>query len=285
VEKLLSQGERVVVLDNMDTGNEDNLQDLQGPWELICADCQDISELDLTPQAIYHLGIPSSSPMYKRNPYLVGEAINGAIGVFELARRCGCRVVYATTSSLYSGAQPPHNEDMAIQITDYYSEARLAVERIAELYKRLYGVSSIGTRFFSVYGPRERAKKQYANIVTQFLWEMMAERSPVIYGDGSQTRDFIYVGDVVSALNAAMKSDYHGILNVGTGESHSFQEAFLILKQMMGTDIEAVYVDNPIKNYVPHTRADTARTTKVLGFSARYSLEEGLAKLIEHYNE
>ncbi|NYT02050.1 MAG: NAD-dependent epimerase/dehydratase family protein [Methanosarcinales archaeon] len=284
VEELLSQGKEVVVVDNMDTGSEDNLQDLQGSWELIRADCQEISGMDLNLRAIYHLGIPSSSPMYRRDPFLVGGAINGAIAVFELAKRCGCRVVYATTSSLYSGLQPPHREDMEIQITDYYTEARLAVERIAELYRRLYGVGSVGTRFFSVYGPRERAKKQYANIVTQFLWEMMAGETPVIYGDGSQTRDFVYVKDVVRALNAAMDSDYHGVLNVGTGEAYSFREVFQILKSTLDLDIEARYVENPIKNYVPHTRADTSRAKAVLGFSARYSLEEGLRELIEYYN-
>jgi UDP-glucose 4-epimerase len=77
-------------------------------------------------------------------------------------------------------------------------------------------------RFFSVYGPKEKAKKQYANMVSQFLWEMREGKTPIVFGDGSQTRDFTYVKDVVRALQMAMKSDYHGILNVGTGKAHSF---------------------------------------------------------------
>ena len=164
VEDLLRAGEDVLVLDNMHTGSAENLAGLEGRLELIQKSCNDLSTLDIHPQKIYHLGIPSSSPMYKRNPCLVGEAINGFISIYELARRSGSRVVYASSSSLYNGILPPHREDMAIGVTDYYTEARLAMERMAELYQRLYGIASVGLRFFSVYGPREEAKKQYAKI-------------------------------------------------------------------------------------------------------------------------
>jgi len=185
VEDLLRAGEDVLVLDNMHTGSAENLAGLEGRLELIQKSCNDLSTLDIHPQKIYHLGIPSSSPMYKKDPFLVGEAINGTTAIFELARRTGARVIYASSSSLYNGLLPPHREDMVIGVTDYYTEARLAIERIAELYKRLFDVNSVGMRFFSVYGPKERTKKQYANMVTQFLWEMQEGRSPVIFGDGS----------------------------------------------------------------------------------------------------
>jgi UDP-glucose 4-epimerase len=280
VENLLASGEEVVVLDNMHTGTLSNLGDLDGSSKVIQASCIDILRQDLKPEAIYHLGIPSSSPMYKKDPFLVGMAINGTIAVFELARQMGCKVVYASSSSLYSGLQPPHREDMQIQVTDYYTEARMAIERIAELYRKLYGVTSVGARFFSVYGPKERSKKQYANMVSQFIWEMMAGRSPVIYGDGLQTRDFIYVKDVVAALRAAMASDYHGVMNVGTGRAYSFNKILEMITSIMGSDIRPRYVENPIKNYVMHTQADTSRAEKVLGFRARYGLEEGIAELV-----
>ena len=108
---------------------------------------------------IYHLGIPSSSPMYKSNPLLVGEAINGMIAIMELAKRSGTRkVVFASSSSLYNGIPTPHREDASILVTDYYTEARLGIERVAELYNKLYGINYAALRFFSVYGPHERAK-------------------------------------------------------------------------------------------------------------------------------
>jgi UDP-glucose 4-epimerase len=280
VEELLKAGEEIVVLDNMHTGSPSNLKGLQGSLKLIQASCNDLPGMDLHPEKIYHLGIPSSSPMYKKNPYLVGEALNGFTAVFELARRTGARVVYASSSSLYNGLLPPHREDMTIQVADYYTEARLAMERMAELYKQLYDVDSLGMRFFSVYGPKEEAKKEYANMVTQFLWEMRIGKTPVIFGDGSQTRDFTYVNDVVRALQLAMKSDYHGILNVGTGKSYSFNNVIDILNQKLFLSVKPHYKKNPIKNYVMHTLADTEMAKTKIGFEAKYDLVEGLDKVI-----
>jgi UDP-glucose 4-epimerase len=283
VEVLLAAGEEIVVLDNMHTGSPSNLENLKGELKLIRASCNDLPGMDLHPEKIYHLGIPSSSPMYKKNPYLAGEALNGFIAVLELARKSGSRVVYASSSSLYNGLLPPHREDMTILVADYYTEARLAMERMAELYKQLYDIDSVGMRFFSVYGPKETAKKQYANMVTQFLWEMRDGNAPVIFGDGSQTRDFTYVKDLTRALQLAMKSDYHGILNVGTGKAHTFNQTVEILNKNMGLDLKPQYVVNPIKNYVQHTLSDTAKAENVLGFKAGYNLEDGIKELLSFY--
>jgi len=276
VEALLAEGEEVVVVDNMHTGSPANLEGLHGSLRLIQVGCNDLPGLELQPEKIYHLGIPSSSPMYKANPLLVGEAINGFISVLETARRSEARLVYASSSSLYSGLLPPHREDMTIAVTDYYTEARLAMERLAELYHRLYGVGSAGMRFFSVYGPREESKKQYANMVSQFLWQMRREEVPVIYGDGSQTRDFIHVHDVVRALSLAMGSDCQGVFNVGTGRACSFNEVIGMINAQLGTNIKQKYIENPIKNYVKDTLADTSKCREALGFLARISLEEGI---------
>ncbi len=273
VEELLAAGEEVTVLDNMHTGSTSNLENLKGNLKLIKASCNDLQGMDLLPEKIYHLGIPSSSPMYKKNPYLIGEAINGFIAVFELARKSGAKVIYASSSSLYNGHLPPHREDMPIQVTDYYTEARLAMERIAELYKRLFDVNSVGMRFFSVYGPKENAKKQYANMATQFLWEMRDGKTPLIFGDGTQTRDFTNVKDAVLALQLALKSDYQGILNVGTGKAYSFNQVVEILNEKLGFDIKPRYIENPIKNYVMHTLADTSKAERAIGFKAKRSLE------------
>lgn len=283
VGELLASGEKVIVLDNMHTGSLSNLEGLKGDLKIIKADCRGLSEFDFHPRTIYHLGIPSSSPMYKCNPYLMGDAVNSFIAVFELARRSGARVVYASSSSLYNGLLPPHHENMTIKVTDYYTEARLAMERIAELYGRLYGTSSAGMRFFSVYGPNETAKKQYANMVTQFLWQMREGKTPVVFGDGSQTRDFTYVKDVVHALRLAMKSDYCGILNVGTGQAYSFNQAIELLNRNMGMAVKPMYVENPIKNYVLHTQSDTTKSEKIIGFKSEYNLDDGIKELLKFY--
>jgi UDP-glucose 4-epimerase len=217
--------------------------------------------------------------MYKKNPLLVGEAINGMVAIMELARISGSpKVVFASSSSLYNGVPIPHREDAAIPVSDFYTEARLAVERVAELYYRLYDLDYAGLRFFSVYGPHEEAKKQYANMVTQFLWEMQADRPPVIYGSGEQTRDFTYVQDVVDALILASKTGT-GIFNVGTGKAHSFNHVIEILNTKLGKNLSPEHKENPIKNYVMHTQADMSKTKK-LGFESGFSLEDGIDRII-----
>jgi len=117
-------------------------------------------------------------------------------------------------------------------------------------------------------------------MVSQFLWQMRRGEEPVIYGDGSQTRDFIHVHDVVRALRLAMESDYQGVLNVGTGRACSFNEVIGMINAELGTDIKQKYVDNPIKNYVKDTLADASKCREALGFQARISLEEGIRGLV-----
>ncbi|MGV8176163.1 MAG: NAD-dependent epimerase/dehydratase family protein, partial [Methanothrix sp.] len=131
-------------------------------------------------------------------------------------------------------------------------------------FTRLYGVRSAGTRLFSVYGPREDSKKQYANMVSQSLRQMCRGEMPVIYGDGGQTRDFIHVYDVVRALR--LVSDYQGILNVGTGRAYSFNEVIRMINAQLGTDIKLKYIETPIKNYVRDTLADVNKSREILGF-------------------
>lgn len=133
-------------------------------------------------------------------------------------------------------------------------------------------------RFFSVYGPHEEAKKQYANMITQFFWGMKTREPPVIFGDGTQTSDFTYVKDVVDALILASKKGT-GIFNVGTGKSYSFNYVVDLLNSKLRKDLKPVYRENPIKNYVMHTLADTSKM-RARGFEAKCSLEESIEKII-----
>ena len=283
VEELASRHE-VVVIDNFQTGSIENLRDVKDKIKIIRTSCGAISNLSLSNiDVIFHFGIPSSSPMYKENLILVGEAINDSIHIFEFARKNDSKVIFASSSSLYNGLQPPHREDIEVKVTDYYTEARLCIERIARLYNTLYQVSSIGLRFFSVYGFHEQAKGKYANVVSQFLWEMKEGKSPVIYGDGKQTRDFIFIKDIVDACIKAMESDVKcDIFNVATGVETSFNEVVSLLNNFLGTDIRPIYLPNPIQNYVQRTLGDITKTEKYLGFKSRYELYDGLKKLIKY---
>ncbi|MEM1586499.1 MAG: NAD-dependent epimerase/dehydratase family protein [Candidatus Bathyarchaeia archaeon] len=278
VERLVKDGWDVVVFDNLSTGRIENIRDLG----VDCYTCgfEDMDSLVLDADVIFHLGMPSSSPMYKDDPTLVGKTINEAITIFEYARRRGCKVIYASTSSIYNGNPLPYREDMPIYVTDYYTECRYTIERLAKLYNDLHGVRSVGLRLFSVYGPKEKHKGKYANVVSQFLWLIMRGEAPVIYGDGTQTRDFIYVSDAVEAFMLAYEGDFKcEVFNVGTGIAHTFNDVIEIINRTLKKNVKPIYRPNPIKNYVYHTLADTAKAEKMLGFKARIPLEEGIKTL------
>lgn len=283
VENLVKNGEEVVVLDNLHTGNLENLADVKDRVKVIVSGCSDVLGLEELRglDGVYHFGIPSSSPMYKENKLLVGSSVNDFLAILELVRREDCKLVFASSSSIYNGNPTPWRENMPIYVKDFYTEARYTMERLAMLYHDFYGVKSIGLRFFSVYGPKEEYKGRYANLVSQFLWCMLRGEKPIIFGDGEQKRDFIYVDDVVEACKLAMESSVEqGVFNVGRGESYSLNQLVDILKELLSVDLEPKYVENPIKNYVYHTLADVSKAREILGFEASYSLEEGIKKLL-----
>ena len=170
---------------------------------------------------------------------------------------------------------------MPIFVKDYYAEARYYMERLAALHYQWHHTKSIGLRLFSVYGPKEKAKGEYANLVSQFLWWMQKGESPVLYGDGEQRRDFIYVDDVLNGFLLAFNADInYALLNVGTGVSYSLNELVDILNDVLKTDISPVYTENVIKGYVHETLADTAKAKEVLGFESSISLKEGIQLLV-----
>jgi UDP-glucose 4-epimerase len=222
--------------------------------------------------------------MYHNNPYQVSNAIRGAMAILEYAvEKEVDKVIIASTSSLYSGISDQH-ENITPKVTDYYTEARFAIERLAELYNKLYGVKTACLRLFSVYGPNEKYKYKFANILTQFMWNIDAGVSPLIYGDGTQSRDFIHVSDVVEAFMLAERivPSRHLTFNVGTGISTDFNTVVSLINKYMNKDIKPKHIDMPMKNYVPKTKADLTLSSS-LGFKAKVNLNSGIKKTIESY--
>ena len=283
VHALVDEGHKIIVVDNLSTGSLKNLAEAEDKIKFIEAPCMDVLELDELDglDGIYHYGIPSTAKLYHDNRLLIGEAINEFTKILELAKRENCRLIYASSSSVYNGNKPPFKENMSVLVKDFYTETRYLMERMAKLYHDLYDVKSVGFRFFSVYGPREEAKKTFANLVSQFVWDLKAGRQPLIYGDGSQTRDFTYVDDINRGFRLGMNSKYGlDIFNLGTGKCYSLNELVNTLNKILGTDIQPTYQKNLLQNYVQGTLADTSKAKEKLGFEAKVALRDGIEKII-----
>jgi len=285
VHDLVNKGNEVIVVDPLHTGSRELIKDV--PVEFYHMAFHEFYKVGKWKDidGLYHLGKPSASPMYRESRERLLESINGSVAALEMVRELGIKMVSASTSSVYNGLEPPHREDMIINPTDFYTEARIFEERNAKIYEEFYGIKWNEMRFFSIYGPREQFKKNYANLVTQFLWAMKKNEQPVIYGNGEQRRDFVYVDDVVDILEKAMASKYNGIYNVGTGKSYSLNEMMEMLRKKLNVDTKAKYIENPMKNYVMVTLASTDKARKDLGFEAKVSLKDGIDKINKYYSE
>lgn len=283
VEKLVSDNE-VLVIDNLHTGTNENLREFESEnLKVLNSDVKDISKVDFDADYIFHLGFYSASPMYRDNPLLTSEVLAGMISVLEFAKERGSNVVFSSTSSIYNGVKPPHKEDIIPGVTDFYTEGRIASERASELYNKLFDVNVSAMRFFSVYGYHEKAKGGYANLATQFLWDMKNGKAPVIYGDGEQRRDFVFVTDVVDCLIKASQHNGFDVFNVGSGKNYSLNELVEKLNRLLGTSIEPEYIEMPVKNYVMETLADTSKAQRLLGFKAGIDLDSGLNLINKYY--
>ena len=282
IKNLLRDGHKIIVIDNLTTGSSDNLKTVRKEIKFIRSSVgkvlstKELKGID----GIFHIGIPSSSPLYKKDHQLVSEAISDFISILELAKREKCKMVFASSSSVYNGNKIPYKETQPVFVKDFYTEARYAMERLSRLYYDFFGVKSIGLRFFSVYGPGEESKKNLANLVSQFLWEMKKNKAPVIYGQGKQERDFTYIEDIIRGLKTAMDSNIDcDIFNLGTGKYYNLNQLVKILNKALNKNLPAVYVKNPVKNYIDRQMADTNKASKILGFKAKISLEQGIRKM------
>jgi len=278
--RFVLEGYEPIIIDDLSTGSRDNIW---GTANFHYKSCSEIDQIYLPEiDGIFHLGIPSSTTIYRSDRRKVGQAVSDFIKVMELAKERNVKVVYASSSSIYNGLEPPYREDVVPKITDFYTEARLSVERLARLYHDFYGIKSIGLRLFSCYGPNEESKGNFANLITQALWSARNGSEFEVYGDGSQTRDYTYISDVMDAFELAMESDVEcDVFNVGRGENYSLNELLNIMNEM-GIEVKRKYVDNPLKNYVHDTLANTEKSEKKLGFKAKVGVREGIRRVYEN---
>ena len=276
----------VIALDDGYLGTPENLDSAVEFAETSVLD----EDLPTDVDVVFHLAALSSGPMHEDNPQK-GARVNveGFVNTVEQARRGGCEtVVYATTSSIYGDRTEPSPEDMDVKARTGYEASKLARERYGEYFAHYYDMDMAGLRFFSVYqgyGGAEEHKGEYANLIAQFADDIANGRSPVIYGDGTQTRDFTHVDDVVRGIELAADHHLTGIYNLGTGESHTINTLVERLVEQLDADIEPEYVENPIPDhaYVHDTMADPSKMKDATGWDPQIDFEEGLSRVCEQY--
>ncbi|MCO8247109.1 MULTISPECIES: NAD-dependent epimerase/dehydratase family protein [unclassified Haladaptatus] len=282
----LAKQNEVTAIDDGYLGVEENLDDDVEFHERSVLEDDLPTDVDV----VFHLAALSSYAMHEENP-TKGARVNveGFVNTVEQARNDGCdTVVYATTSSIYGSRTEPSPESMDVEARTGYEASKLARERYAEYFAHHYDMNMAGMRFFSVYqgyGGAEEHKGEFANIIAQFADDIAHGESPEIYGDGSQTRDFTYITDIVNGLEAAAENELTGVYNLGTGESHDFNTVVEYINDELGTDVEPVYVENPIPDdvYVHDTMADVTKFTTETGWEPEVSFEEGVHHVCEQY--
>ncbi len=281
VETLCTNNE-ICVIDNLHTGSKHNLSFAMksGKVKFYETNSGNISKIRFDADIVYHLGMYSASPMYRKNPNLLGNVTSEMIKVLEYIKDRNIPLVFASTSSIYNGIKPPHREDARYNVSDFYTEGRIFAERMSELYNKLYECDIAAMRFFSVYGWHEEAKGNYANLVSQFLWNMQKNKRPIIYGDGTQKRDFIFVEDVVTALIKASKIYGFNVFNVGYGKSFTLNGLVDILNDELDKSIKPKYIPMPVSNYVKETLADPKKSERLLKFKAKTSIYNGIHKIL-----
>ena len=238
---------------------------------------------------VFHEAAASSSPMFYPDPAPGVEVnVNGSMNVFGAAQHENVsKVVAASTSSIYGNMPLPSNEGQLIESTpNMYAASKLAMEALGCSFSRVTGLPVVFLRYFSVYGLGERKKGKIANMLSQFLWDALEldgkGRKPVIYGDGTQTRDLIFADDIAEAnVLAALSGAKSGIYNVGTGRETSLNELLVLISEVVGRQIQAEYVENPIPNYIGRTLADTSRCGRDIGFSASVSVKDGIKAIVK----
>ena len=283
VHALLERGDTVRVLDNFATGNRANLDGLEDDVEVIEGELRSYERVHNAVrgvEVVFHQGALPSVPRSVQDPLTTSAVtIEGTLNVLLAARDESVRrVVFASSSSVYgNGGTLPRTETQQPDPISPYAVAKLAAERYCVSFSRVYGLETVALRYFNVFGPRQNPHSQYAAVVPLFFSAIQDGRPVPIHGDGSQSRDFTYVANVVEAnILAADAPDAAGpVLNVATGRQASVNELADAIGAVLGKPVEKEY--QPLRTGdVRDSWADISAARRVLGYETRVGLEEGL---------
>lgn len=285
VKKLLTGDQQVVILDNFSSGYKHNLPLGDSRLEVIEGDVRDFAAVKQAMRGVthcMHLAAQRSVTKSMENPAdSATQNVIGFVNILNAARDSETkRIVYASSAAVYGddGAEEPLHEGVDLHPTSPYGLEKQINELYVDLFKDLYHLSACGLRYFNVYGPGQGYGSQYADVISVFVEAITTEQPLVIYGDGMQTRDFVYIDDVVRVNIAALDSDYQGTLNVGSGLPVSLLELVEVLEKIVGHKGDKQF--KPARTgEIRHSVANVSELCKALNVEARYSLEDGLSEM------
>jgi len=284
VDALLADGHDVSVLDNMSTGKRENLN---ANASLITGDVADATLVNTIIEkvdAVYHLAAVASVDACT-NDWLNSHRTNltGTVTLLEAAAKKKIPVVYASSAAVYGdNSDLPLKEDAAKNPLSAYGLDKYACEQYAAIAQQFHGVPSVGLRFFNVYGPRQDPKSPYSGVISIFVAKAKAGEPLTFNGDGEQTRDFIYVADIVALLMAAMKHAKGAeVFNGCTGSAITLKQLAAEIGNAVGNPVVTSHAA-PRSGDIRHSLGDPAKAKAALGFTARTSLADGLKALVAH---
>ncbi len=280
----LSRFMDVTVIDNLSTGNLSNLEGIE--VEFVKGDILDLNLLKKVFKGadyVFHLAAVVSVQESVENPLRTNEVnVRGTINVLEAARSQGIKkVINSSSCAIYGDSYVlPLKETTLPDPKSPYAASKLAAENYCKVYSEVYGLKSISLRYFNVYGPKQDPFSDYAAVIPKFISRVLRRERPIIYGDGEQTRDFVYVKDVVKANLLAIEKG-EGVYNIASGKSVSINELARLICRIAGEDVNPIY-EKEREGDIRHSVADVSKAREI-GFEPSYSLEEGLAETIDYW--
>ena len=291
-ERLVREGHHVRVLDNFSSGHEANLESFRGDVELIRGDIRDAQLVNSATKGVdvvFHEAALGSVPRSVADPVTTHEVnLTGTLNVLLAARDVGVRrVVYASSSSVY-GETPvlPKREDMLPQPLSPYALSKLVGEHYSSVFKHVYGFEVVSLRYFNIFGPRQDPESQYAAVIPRFIMALLSGKSPVVYGDGLQSRDFTYVENVVDANLLAAEADGAGgrAFNVACGGRYTLLDLLARLNETIGTHFEPIHEPGRAGD-VRDSQASVEAAEQGLGYHVSVGFEEGLRRTVDWYKQ
>lgn len=288
-DELIRRGGRVVILDDLSTGAEENLAEIDGDFDFIRGDINNDSDLAKAldgVEVVYHQAALPSVPRSVDDPAETHRVcVDGTFNVLLRSKEAGVRrLIYAASSSAY-GDQPtlPKVETMRPDPLSPYAVAKLTGELYCRTFAHVYGLETISLRYFNVFGPRQNPSSMYSGVISRFIDALMTGTTPIIFGDGEQTRDFTFIDNVVAA-NIAAATTENGIgqtMNAANGDRISLNHLLDVLKKITGKpDVVAEY-QPPRSGDVKDSQADNHRAIECLQYETIVGLEEGLKRTLD----